>query len=502
MASSGFLRTSLLAASLAEFLATSPNEACDSLLRESLPDSLRKKQGLALGPVLPVLVDPKGLVTAESILGSEDMSDLTHHLAAHSLANNTPPYTHESLPLPAAPADPVVSTHSHAQKLLPAATDRKDSAIQLVSKSRQIDDLKFYFPLGNPSRPNQYRPARLPRQQQQQQQRTERVGLSVEAEVNSNSPSPVSDSEEDDDDEPVWLPERKPEAEMMTDLKLCFNSPRPPNSATTPPTRLPTVLYRDEMWGVTAVLCVPRYCSGALFDKVWDSKLARDVTQGERAEHEKQEKEDDEAYLTFEDVERWWNQLMQTYHDDHALVFKIMQKDEKSKFLTPSDFEPVVDEVIQRHPGLEFLSTLAVFQARYAETVITRIFFSKLHNQSERMTLPEFRKHAFLELLIQLQLDDDINATRNLFSYKHFYVLYCKFWELDPNHDMKIEVADMARYDRGALTDLCMSRVVAGYGRPLSLGNASAQMTYKDFVWFMLSVEDKRAPASLEYWFR
>jgi len=35
-------------------------------------------------------------------------------------------------------------------------------------------------------------------------------------------------------------------------------------------------------------------------------------------------------------------------------------------------------------------------------------------------------------------LDDitDINRITDYFSYEHFYVTYCKFWELDTDHDM------------------------------------------------------------------
>ena len=28
----------------------------------------------------------------------------------------------------------------------------------------------------------------------------------------------------------------------------------------------------------------------------------------------------------------------------------------------------------------------------------------------------------------------DINLVNDYFSYEHFYVLYCKFWELDTDH--------------------------------------------------------------------
>ncbi|KAI9346228.1 hypothetical protein BDR26DRAFT_125111 [Obelidium mucronatum] len=287
---------------------------------------------------------------------------------------------------------------------------------------------------------------------------------------------------------------------MMVDLKACFILDRS-NDPSSPPRR-PNALYRNEMWPVTTVLCVPRYCSMALFDKVHARRVAAVSIPNSTVEIQEVEEQEEEKFIEFEDVERWWKELTATYHDDHAIVFKIMQKSNMQNYLSPQDFQPIVDEVVQRHPGLEFLSTLAVFQARYAETVITRIFYSKINNCNERMTLAEFRKHAFLELLIKLQLDDDINSTRDVFSYKHFYVIYCKFWELDTDHNMIIEASDMFRYGRGALTDMMMKRVVSGYGKPLALGNASKKISYKDFIWFMLCVEDKRKVGSIEYWFR
>lgn len=32
------------------------------------------------------------------------------------------------------------------------------------------------------------------------------------------------------------------------------------------------------------------------------------------------------------------------------------------------------------------------------------------------------------------------------FSYEHFYVIYCKFWELDRDHDLYIDNYDLARH--------------------------------------------------------
>ena len=50
---------------------------------------------------------------------------------------------------------------------------------------------------------------------------------------------------------------------------------------------------------------------------------------------------------------------------------------------------------------------------------------------------------------MQLEKNDDINEETNFFSYEHFYVIYCKFWELDHDHDLVIDKANLSRHDRG-----------------------------------------------------
>ncbi len=45
--------------------------------------------------------------------------------------------------------------------------------------------------------------------------------------------------------------------------------------------------------------------------------------------------------------------------------------------------------------------------------------------------MSELRRSSFLATLRLLQEEDDINQVTDFFSYEHFYVIYCKFWELD-----------------------------------------------------------------------
>lgn len=57
------------------------------------------------------------------------------------------------------------------------------------------------------------------------------------------------------------------------------------------------------------------------------------------------------------------------------------------------------------------------------------------------------------QVICSLETEPDINQELSFFSYEHFYVLYCKFWELDTDHDLVIDAKDLSRHeDHGAST--------------------------------------------------
>lgn len=45
------------------------------------------------------------------------------------------------------------------------------------------------------------------------------------------------------------------------------------------------------------------------------------------------------------------------------------------------------------------------------------------------------------------------------FSYEHFYVIYCKFWELDNDHDFLIDKENIIKYGNHALTFRIVDRI-------------------------------------------
>lgn len=126
------------------------------------------------------------------------------------------------------------------------------------------------------------------------------------------------------------------------------------------------------------------------------------------------------------------------------------------------------------------------------------------------MTFLEFVDSDILGLIKKLETVEDMNSVILLntnikildpFSYKHFYVIYCKFWELDSNNAMRIDESSLQTFDCCALTTRMASRVIQGCG----LGrNASSPgfMTYREFIPFIIASEAKSITPSIEYWFR
>jgi len=252
-----------------------------------------------------------------------------------------------------------------------------------------------------------------------------------------------------------------------------------------------------------------------------------------------------DSVVCYEDFMEYWKTLTKESQDIYYISFYIL-KDESNTdklrnyldYLVPSDFMVVLNDIVKFHPGLKFLINMPIFQQRYSESVIEQLFYHKPQNWNRKMTLNEFRNSNFLEHLLYLQIDDDINIHRNLFSYKHFYVIYCKFWELDSDHDLLINCYSLFQYDRYSLNTLIIERIIKGYGKKtllneLNFNHMSNDITYaeysntikksvmsdktlknsniyqyqsifhfRDFIWFMLARENKDSPEAIEYWFR
>ncbi|NXL24916.1 P2R3A phosphatase, partial [Setophaga kirtlandii] len=196
-----------------------------------------------------------------------------------------------------------------------------------------------------------------------------------------------------------------------------------------------------------------------------------------------------------------WRKILRSCHDDASRFTSLLAKP-GCDCLQQEDFIPLLQDVVETHPGLTFLKDAPEFHSRYITTVIQRIFYTVNRSWSGKITLTELRKSNFLQTLALLEEEDDINQITDYFSYEHFYVIYCKFWELDTDHDLYISQKDLARYSDQALSNRIIERIFSGAVVRGTEVQKEGRMSYADFVWLLISEEDKRSATSIEYWFR
>ncbi|CCW69724.1 unnamed protein product [Phytomonas sp. Hart1] len=171
-------------------------------------------------------------------------------------------------------------------------------------------------------------------------------------------------------------------------------------------------------------------------------------------------------------------------------------------FLLPEDFSEYIGILLQHHPGLSFLKKTPEFRPKYMNMVIYRIFYELDRYDWGRITFAAFSSSRLMDAFRQVDATPDINSVLLFFSYEHFYVLYCRFWELDEDCDMMISKKDFARYyPDDTFNPLIIQRIFSGVGRRIRCG-VEGYMGYEDFVWFCLSEEDKSTPQAIRYWFR
>ncbi|XP_072111736.1 serine/threonine-protein phosphatase 2A regulatory subunit B'' subunit alpha isoform X1 [Mobula birostris] len=196
-----------------------------------------------------------------------------------------------------------------------------------------------------------------------------------------------------------------------------------------------------------------------------------------------------------------WRKVLQSCHDDASKFVYLLAKP-GCDYLEQEDFIPLLQDIVDTHPGLTFLKDAPEFHSRYITTVIQRIFYTVNRSWSGKITLTELRKSNFLQTLALLEEEDDINQITDYFSYEHFYVIYCKFWELDTDHDLFVDQKDLARHNDHAISNRIIERIFSGAVTRGNCVQREGRMSYADFVWFLLSEEDKKNPTSMEYWFR
>ncbi|XP_056611799.1 serine/threonine-protein phosphatase 2A regulatory subunit B'' subunit beta isoform X1 [Triplophysa dalaica] len=196
-----------------------------------------------------------------------------------------------------------------------------------------------------------------------------------------------------------------------------------------------------------------------------------------------------------------WRKVLLTCHDDASKFLHLLAKP-GCNYLEQEDFIPFLQDVVDSHTGLAFLKEASDFHSRYITTVVQRIFYNVNRSWTGKITCSELRRSSFLQNVALLEEDEEINQLTEFFSYEHFYVIYCKFWELDTDHDLYIDQRDLARHNDQAISNRMIERIFSGAVTRDRKVHKEGKLSYADFVWFLISEEDKKTDTSIVYWFR
>ncbi|KAL0209741.1 hypothetical protein P9112_009825 [Eukaryota sp. TZLM1-RC] len=202
-----------------------------------------------------------------------------------------------------------------------------------------------------------------------------------------------------------------------------------------------------------------------------------------------------------------WNSLESFYtsrlagRESSDRLFNILSPQVDDGTINMTQLLPLLQHYVHNHSGLAFLKDTPEFQASYAETIALRVLYIADTLALGRVNRLAFRRSKFFNSCMEVDAMTDVNLELNYFSYEHFYVLYCKFWELDTDQNKILDREDLLRYGNYALGTRAIDRILAGAPRKLT-STVPNTMNFQDFVAFCISEEDKTTETSLIYWLR
>lgn len=86
-------------------------------------------------------------------------------------------------------------------------------------------------------------------------------------------------------------------------------------------------------------------------------------------------------------------------HEDASRFIYILSRGQRQRnYILPEDLAPLVQDVVDTHPGLAFLKEATEFHSRYVHTVIARIFYSVNRSWSGKISMSELKKSDLLEV--------------------------------------------------------------------------------------------------------
>jgi len=165
-------------------------------------------------------------------------------------------------------------------------------------------------------------------------------------------------------------------------------------------------------------------------------------------------------------------------------------------FLRETDLENYILELIETLPQLDGLEKS--FHSFYVCTAARKFFFFLDPLRTGKIRIQDVLACSFLDDLLELR-DTDLPKDAqdsNWFSAPSALRVYGQYLNLDTDHNGMLSKKELMKYGTGTLTPVFVERV---FQECLTY---EGEMDYKTYLEFVLSMENKKEPQSIQYLFR
>merc|ERR1719259_437791 len=165
-------------------------------------------------------------------------------------------------------------------------------------------------------------------------------------------------------------------------------------------------------------------------------------------------------------------------------------------YLRESDLENYILELIETLPQLDGLEKS--FHPFYVCTAVRKFFFFLDPLRVGKIKIQDVLACSFLDDLLELR-DQELSKEhqeKNWFSAPSALRVYGQYLNLDSDHNGMLCMTELGKYGTGTLTKVFIERV---FQECLTY---DGEMDYKTYLDFVLAMENKSDPQSLQYLFR
>lgn len=187
--------------------------------------------------------------------------------------------------------------------------------------------------------------------------------------------------------------------------------------------------------------------------------------------------------------------------DYNTRFFNMLTFGQDRDYIFPSDLVPYVSVVVRTHKSLSFLLSESSFLEKFVDFIITRMFYNIDSELRGTLSLQQFRKFDIISEFYEAEKMEDVNSTHRMFNYQHFYVTFCKFWELDGDSDGYLTEEEMGKYNSSSISPMVIRRYLCASFYPRD-SSRNPKFNFTQFAYFLMSVEDKTSRTATNFWFK